>query len=166
MPCSVSSATGRCSSGVAASTSVRCCLPGRSRFGFGRCGTSGGGVKCGRWRPAVVAARAAGPPPLTTLAPLGAIPVAPAIPGPPVAVAAGRGDRHRRAIAAVAVAITARAPRAVAAPAGRAVLDDGLEALLARQQLEQPGARADFSLGGTTDRTRMPSMSCSVSTRS
>ena len=39
------SAIGRCSSGRSASTALRWALPGRSRFGFGRCGSSGGGVE-------------------------------------------------------------------------------------------------------------------------
>ena len=47
MPCSASSAIGRCSGGNSASTAVRCALPGRRRFGLGRCGTSGGGVNDG-----------------------------------------------------------------------------------------------------------------------
>ena len=42
------SATGRCSSGRAASTALRCVLPARSRLALGRVGTSGGAGRCGR----------------------------------------------------------------------------------------------------------------------
>ena len=49
-PCRARSATARCSSGRSASTVVRWARPGLSRFGFGRCGSSGGGVKLGRPR--------------------------------------------------------------------------------------------------------------------
>ena len=49
-PCNARSATGRCSSGRSASTAFRWERPGLRRFGFGRCGNSGGAVKLGRLR--------------------------------------------------------------------------------------------------------------------
>ena len=49
-PCRARSATGRCSSGRSASTALRWARPGLRRFGFGRCGSSGGAVKLGRLR--------------------------------------------------------------------------------------------------------------------
>ena len=49
-PCRARSATARCSSGRSASTALRCARPGFRRLAFGRWGSSGGGVKCGRLR--------------------------------------------------------------------------------------------------------------------
>ena len=132
IPCRVSSATVRCSSGVAASTSVRCSLPGRRRFGLGRCGTSGGGVKCGRWRRRSSPSRRGGRSPPRSSAPERG--------GRSPPSRGGRRSRrsrrdarpgHRRDGAGAAVGATSPG----------AVLDDRLEALLARQQLQQAGPR-------------------------
>ncbi len=135
MPCRVSSATGRCSSGVAASTSLRCCLPGRSRFGFGRCGTSGGGVKCGRWRRRSSPPSRRGPAPARSVASLAATIVASA----PRSRRSPAGRRSRRSPRSPSRSRRGRRGPSLRA-AGGAVLHDGLEALLAREQLEEPGA--------------------------
>ncbi len=157
MPCRASSAIGRCSSGVKASTSVRCCLPGRRRFGFGRCGTSGGGVKCGRCR------RRSSPP--SGRGPRRSPRSPPSGPRRSPRSPSSRGGRSRR---------SRRSPsrRSRRGPRGPSLRPPGARCWTTGSNVASDGnssrrpTRSDFSFGGTTDTTRMPSMSFSVSTRS
>ena len=139
---------------------VRCCLPGRSRFGFGRWGTSGGGVKCGRWW-----RRSPSPPRRVAAAADGRAPS----PSPdarrrPDVVAATVG-RAITTLATVAALAARTAAAAIVRSPGRALLDRRARSASLGSSSSRP-ARSAFSLGGTTDRMRMPSMSFSVSTRS
>ena len=156
MPCWASSATGRCSSGNDARRSVTCCLPGRSRFGFGRCGTSGGGVKCGRCRRSPCSPRRS-PRRSSGRSPRRSPPAErPARCSPPRSrrrsprSSGGRSRRGRRSP-------SSRRPGARCWTTGSNASSVGSSS--------SRSDRAAFSFGGTTDSTRMPSTSFSVSTR-
>ena len=158
MPWWASSATGRCSSGKDASRSVTCWRPGRNRFGFGRWGSSGGGVKCGRCRRSLCSPRRSPDRSPRRCSPRFSPVASWRSPAP-------RSPRSRRRSPRPSGGRSRRGRRSPSSrrPGARCWITGSNDSSVGSSS-SMPDRDA-FSFGGTTESTWMPSTLCSVSTR-